>query len=301
MATALSVTVVAAVAAAACGTAGSSPASGGARTVAAATQTTAGPTGGSRLATARAAVATFRDDLGNASSAFVADVGRLQGDLQAGDVVAARRDELAAQAQFDQFRQLAGGDPINASAVDELATQVAPGQSFGGLHAVERDLWATPGGGVVQALADASGLEAQAPVTEYLLSKDAPAPEVIGTLAVDDLNWLDEQAVTEDQETFSHLDAVDIAAAAGAAGTAYAAIAPLADRVAPTLSATVAGRIRAVLAGVAALGPPTLTPDADLPAAGLMALSRQADAAAAGLAQLSALLEPYGTGGGGDP
>jgi iron uptake system EfeUOB component EfeO/EfeM len=298
---AASLAAVMALAVCACGTAASPPGHGDTRTVSRVGSATHDPTTPAERAAAVTARSTFRDDIGNASSAFVADVAHLQGDLQAGDVAAARSDELAAQVQFDQFRQLAGGDPINASTVDELATQVGPGQSFGGLHAVERDLWSVPGGDVGAALSDASGLEAQAPVAEFLLSKDAPAPEAIGVLGVDDLNWLVDQAVTEDQERYSHLDAVDIAATADAADTAVSAIAPLDHLVDPTLAAEVAERCTALLADVAALGPPTQVTDGQLGAPQLLALSRQADAAAADLARLSADLVPFGTGGDGDP
>ena len=285
---------------AACGATASAPVDGGGRTVPRSVPVADRSTG-SEGATALAAVRAFRVDIGNASSAFVSDIGDLQRDLAADDVPAARTDELGAQAQFDQFRQLAGGNPINASTVDELASQVGPGQSFGGLHAVERDLWATPGGEISQAVADASGLEAQAPVAEYLLSRDAPAPEAIGALGVDDLNWLDDEAVTEDQELYSHLDAVDIAASATAADTAFAAIAPLAQQVAPTLSSEVAGRFTTLTSEVKSLGPPTQVADSQLAAPRLLAISQQADATAAGLAQLAADLAPFGTGGGGDP
>ena len=96
-------------------------------------------------AAASAATASFRIGLGNESAAFVSDVGHLQAELQAGDLAAAQADELGAQAEFDQFREVAAGsNPINASTIDELAADVGPGQTFGGLHAVEKDLWDPP-------------------------------------------------------------------------------------------------------------------------------------------------------------
>jgi iron uptake system component EfeO len=265
-------------------------------------------TAADRIAALRA-TATFRDELGNASSTFVTDVTRLQEDLQAGNVPAARTDELAAQAQFDQFRQPADNDPINASTLDELASEVGSGQSFGGLHAVERDLWepASTGSGaggieapdtnVAQAIDDVSGLAAQAPVAEYLLSKDSAAPEAIGVTGVDDLDWLDEVAVPEREELYSRLDAVDIAATTTAAHDAFVAIEPLAAVVAPALTATVGRRFDLLVAEVSALGMPTEVVDASLPPAGLLSISQQVDATAAGLAQLSGALAPFGTGG----
>ncbi len=218
-----------------------------ARTAALAESTSKQTTAAERVAANEATVA-FRSHLGSAASSFVDDVGRLQNDLQAGDVGAARLDELAAQAQFDQFRQVAGGDPVNASALDELASEVGPGQTFGGLHAIERDLWgeSAPGSGgaaasgdVAQAISDASGLMAQAPVAEFLLSKGTLRPEAIGVTAVDDLGWVNSVAIPGDEELYSHLDAVDIAAGIEAADEAYDIITPLATLVAPGLTATV--------------------------------------------------------------
>ncbi len=263
------------------------------------------PTTANERLDATAATASFRSYLGRASASFVADVGRLQDDLEAGNVATARLDELAAQAGFDQFRQVAGGDPVNASTLDELASQVGAGQSFGGLHAVERDLWATTGpptapsdGSVSQALGDATGLVAQAPVAEFLLSKSTLRPEAIGVTAVDDLGWVDSVAIPGDEELYSRLDAVDVAAGIGAAHDAFVVIAPLATLVAPALSATVSRQFATLLGLAAALGPPTELTDSSMTAATRLSLSQQTDATAGDLAQLSATLVPFGTSGG---
>ena len=122
----------------------------------------------------------YRADIGNATAAFVGDIGNLQTAVDGGDAAAAKSDELAAQAQYDAFRLLESGNAVNASSLDELATDVDPGGSFAGLHAVERDLWSS-----AKAAADVVGHAAQAPVAQYLLSRDRLAPEAIGTTAVD--------------------------------------------------------------------------------------------------------------------
>jgi hypothetical protein len=179
---------------------------------------------------------------------------------------------------------------------------------------VERDLWdpsaSTPSasatGGIAgaggdalsQAVGDASGLVAQAPIAEYLLSKDSLGPEAIGTTGVDDLNWVEGTAIPEREELYSHLDAVDISAGIGAARETFTTLLPLAETVAPTLAATVGHRFTTLVAEVDALGPPDETPDASLSPAALLSLSQQADAAAAEYAQLSAALAPFGTEGG---
>jgi iron uptake system EfeUOB component EfeO/EfeM len=236
------------------------------------------------------AVKAFRTDIGETTTAFVTEVGRLQADLAAGDVTAAKADELAAQADFDGFRLLETDDTINASTLDGTVNDLTTGQSFGGLHAVERDLW-TSG----DALADASGLEAQAPVAQFLLSKLALPPEAIGTTGVDELGWVDDVAIPGREELYSHLDAVDIAATVAAADRAFATIEPLARGVSPNLEATVAQRFATLEFEVAALGNVTRLPDSSIPTVTRLALSQQVDSTASALAQLSATLARFGT------
>ncbi len=255
--------------------------------------------GGSGLAVAHAATSAYRSDIGNDATAFVSDVGRLQSDLASGATGAARADELAAQADYDGFRMLESGNTVIASTLDERLTDVAPGQTFTGLHAVEQYLW--PGTAAPPPLAEAQsavgGLVAQAPVAEYLLSRDALGPEAIGTTAVDELGWVNDTAVPGHEEQFSHLDAVDLAATVSAARTAFTAIQPLARQVAPGLAAGVATRFASLVTQVGTLGPPGLRPDDTLPQATLRSLAQQVDATGALLAHLSARLAPYGTAG----
>ena len=241
---------------------------------------------------AGAATETYRTDIWNATAAFVADIGTLQEAVDGGDIGAAKSDELAAQAQYDTFRQLEGGNAVNASTLDELATEVAPNGSFAGLHAVERDLW-TSG----NARADVAGLSVQAPVAQYLLSRDRLTPEAIGTTAVSELGWVVSTALPGREERFSHLDAVDIAAAVGAADQAFAAIEPVGRTVDPDLTTSVAQVFSSLEADVASLGPPTQVPDAAIPTTLRLSVSQQVDATAAELAQLAARLAPLGTAG----
>jgi iron uptake system EfeUOB component EfeO/EfeM len=257
------------------------------------TSATSAPTGlEAERAAASTAITTFHQDIDSATANFVADVGRLQTDVDAGALVRARADELAAQADYDSLRVLDSGNQVNASALDGLASDLAAGQSFGGLHAIERDLWSSG-----DAVSDVSGLVAQAPVAEFLLDKESIDPEAIGTVGVDELSWMDEVALPGREELYSHLDAVDIAASTAAAHDAYLAIQPLARRVAPSLTAQVAGQFTALLSDVAWLGPPTQVTDAAIPPGTRLLLSQQGDATATELAQLAATLVPFGTSG----
>lgn len=226
---------------------------------------------------AGAATETYRTDIGNATAAFVADIGTLQEAVDGGDIGAAKSDELAAQAQYDTFRQLEGSNAVNASTLDELATEVAPNGSFAGLHAVERDLW-TSG----NARADVAGLSVEAPVAQYLLSRDRLTPEAIGTTAVSELGWVVSTALPGREERFSHLDAVDIAAAVEAADQAFAAIEPVGRTVDPDLTTSVAQVFSSLEADVASLGPLTQVPDAAIPTTLRLSVSQQVDAATGG-------------------
>jgi iron uptake system component EfeO len=243
---------------------------------------------------ARAATATFHHDIADASAAFVTAVGQLQVDADHGSVAAARTDELAAQADYDVFRSLADGNPVNASTLDEEAADLTPGQSFGGLHAVERDLWAS---GDAAAAADISGLAAQAPVAQYLVSREQIDPEAIGDIATDELSWVDDVAVPGREELTSHLDDVDIAATVGAAAQAFAAIEPLATDVAPGATGAVADQFALLTRTVTSLGPPDLVTDSSIPPTARRTLSQQVDATASRLALLAAALVPFGTAG----
>ena len=164
----------------------------------------------------------------------------------------ARTDELAAQADYDRFRALEIDDQVTAATLDELAGDVGVHQSFGGLHAVERDLW-TSG----DAAEDISGLVAQAPVAQYLLSKEVLAPEAIASTGVDELSWVDDTAVPGREELYSRHDAVDIAATVGAAHEAFVSVEALGHLVAPSLTASVGQLFARLLGTVRSLGNPT--------------------------------------------
>ena len=297
--------------ASACGSSQASPAGAGDRALPSpaqpspeATAPDSGPavagrgTDGSGTAAARAATTTFRTVIGNDAADFVAAVGRLQADLASGDPVEARVDELAAQSAYDGFRLLESGNTVIASTLDERWTDLVPGQTFAGLHAVERDLWSGEAGGAsADTLSTVGGLVAQAPVAQYLLSRDSLGPEAIGTTAVDELTWVNDVAVPGQEEVYSHLDAVDIAGTVAAANAAFTALQPLARTVSPLLTDAVATHLAGLQTQVDALGPPSLRTDAAIPPASLRSLAQQVDATAALLARLSARLAPYGTRG----
>jgi iron uptake system EfeUOB component EfeO/EfeM len=234
---------------------------------------------------------TFHDQIVTSAAAFAGDVTSLQSRVESGDLAGARQAELAAQADYDHFRLLEQDNSVNASTLDELASQVRPGQTFAGLHAVERDLWTSSG----DATADASALAGQAPVAEYLLSRDELDPEAIGTTAVAELGWTADWAVPGREELYSRDDTVDIAATVNAADAAFDAIAPLGTTVAPGLTASVRSDFSTLVSDVAALGPPTQMVDPAIGAGEQRQLTQMVDATAGALSELAATLVPYGT------
>ena len=271
-----------------------------------ATRPTAGPAAGvtsrygsvvadGALATTKAAVAATHDfaDMVNASTAaFVAAVTALQFAVASSDIAGARAAQLDAQAAYDSFRVLQSGNAVNASTLDELASDVPPGQSFGGLHAVERDLW---GSGPLAA--DVDALAGQAPVAQYLLSRERLGPEAIAVVAVDQLTWAVDVALPHSQAHWSHLGLVDVAATIDAARRSFSTIEPLGRLVSPGLTATVHGQFDDLAARIARLGPPTTTADTTVAAGDRLGLSQALDATASTLARLAARLTPYGTAG----
>ncbi len=239
------------------------------------------------------ATKTFRADIDAATARFVAAVGRLRADLERGADRQARVDELDAQGDFDRFRLLKTVNEEAAETLDELPGEVAHGQSFGGLHAVERDLWSPGDSG--HALTDSTGLEVEAPVARYLLEKETIDPEAIATTGVDELGWIDDTAIPGREEPYSHRDAVDIEATLAAADDAYLAIAPLAARVAPSLNTSVGDRFGEVVGTAHSLGNPLDVPDQAIRPATRLLLSQQVDATAALFARLATALAPFGT------
>jgi len=247
---------------------------------------------------ARAATRGFRAIIASNALDLVDVVGRLGTALADRQIPTAKVDELTAQADFDRIRVLDNGNTINTSALDGLSTGLAAGQPFGGLHAVEQDLWSGTSGVDPAVVADlSSGLVTQAQVAEFLLVKEVLDPEAIGVAAADELSWVDEMAIPGSEELYSHRDTVDIAATVDAADQAFSDIEPLCRMVTPSLTRTVADHFTQLLAAVAALGPPDGVSDASLTPATRLSLSQQVDATATPLAQLAATLVPFGTSG----
>jgi iron uptake system EfeUOB component EfeO/EfeM len=241
---------------------------------------------------AQTATHAFTEEVEEETASFVTSVNALQTAATSGDIAAAKTDEIAAQSAYDGFRALDADNAINADTLDELSTDVGSLESFGGLHAVERDLWSS---GPLDD--DVAGLAGQAPVAQFLLSREHLGPEAIGVVAVDQLDWVVDDALPVDQEQYSQLGLIDVAATESAAQASFTTIRPLAQLVDPSLTATVSSQFASLDQLVRALGPPATTPLASVDPSVRLSLSVQLDATASTLAQLSARLTPFGTEG----
>jgi Imelysin len=243
-------------------------------------------------AQAASATSTYRSSVADDGNRLVSDVARLAGAVDRGDVAAARSAELAAQSDFDQIRFVDAASPQNVASIDDVGGAVPPGATFGGLHAIERDLWS---GG--DAAADLASLRVQAAVAQEVVARQSLSPAIIATTAVSQLNWVVDIAVPGREELYSHHDDADIDAGVTAANQAYAAIAPLACTVDAVQCRVVATDLASLTAAVADLGPPLEVPDSALTDAVQRNLATSTDRAADALAGLGTALLPFGTAG----
>ncbi len=243
-------------------------------------------------AEAAAVTAAYRSAVTADGTRLVSNLARVAAAVSAGDLSAARSAELAAQGDFDQVRFVDAASPQNVDALDDLAGAVPPGATFGGLHALERDLWS---GG--NAATDVPPAEVQATVAQELVARQALSPATVVTVAVSELSWVVDNAVPGLEEPYSHDDDVDIAAGLTGANQAFAALEPLACTIESVRCWAVTADLTSLTSTVAALGPAADVPDTALTAPVRRSLSEQADRAADALAALEEPLLPFGTAG----
>ncbi len=192
------------------------------------------------------------------TAAFVASVAALQSDVARGDTAAARGRRAR---RPGRVRRLPGARVAATRSTPRPSTSSTPtscpAQTFGGLHAVERDLWA---GG--PAATDVAALAAQAPVAQFLLSRDPPRSRGhrLGGRRPAQTGWSTPPSPSS-QEHASHLGPGRRGRHRGAAAGQSVDIEPLARLVDPgTDRHGQPGVRRASTAEVAALGPPTHDP-----------------------------------------
>jgi hypothetical protein len=235
------------------------------------------------------ATVAFGSTIGTAALGYGAALRALQWDVASGDLAAAKTDELAAQASYDSLRFLAGTAQSSGWVVDGLAGDVPPGQRFTGLHLVEEDLW---DGGDAKAAVDS--LVRSAPLVEAAFSRLQASPQEIESVAVDELDWVNEVAVPGRAEPYSHLDSVDVAATVDAAKAAFEDLVPLVRQIDPRQGTAITRGFATLAGAVGALGAPGTAPDSAIPAARFEQVAQDGDAVAEALSALGATLAGYG-------
>ncbi|MGB7049971.1 MAG: hypothetical protein WBG41_00225 [Acidimicrobiales bacterium] len=247
---------------------------------------------GGLAADAATASGAYRSVVAADGNRMLADLTHLGDAVDRGDLTGARAAELDVQADFDEIREVDAASPQNVASLDGLAGEVPPGATFGGLHALERDLWTTG-----NPATDLPSVEVQASVANYVVANQSLAPSTIVATAVAELGWVVEQAIPEREELYSHHDDVDIAAGVTAAQQAFSAVRPLACSLDASGCQEALAALGTLEATVAALGPPADVPDSLLTPPVQHDLSEETDRAADALAALDAPLLPFGTAG----
>jgi hypothetical protein len=247
---------------------------------------------GGLAADAAAATGAYRSVVAADGDRMVVDLMQLGSAVSRGELTGARAAELDAQADFDEIREVDAASPQNVASLDGLAGEVPPGATFGGLHALERDLWTTGSPST-----DLPPVEVQASVANYVVANQSLAPSTIVATAVAELGWVVEQAIPEREELYSHHDDVDIAAGVTAAQQAFNAVRPLACSLDAAGCEDALADLSTLEGTVTALGSPAGVPDSLLTAPVQHDLSEETDRAADVLAGLDAPLLPFGTAG----
>ncbi len=212
----------------------------------------------------------------------------------AGQLDAARSDELVAQGDFDALR----GDlaSYSATAVELDGERWSEGAArFGGLHAVERDLWGRHDE-LRAASLTAHGLVLTSLDTTYLFLRADLSPAQILGEAEGQLQWATAVPVAGREEEFSHRDLLDVDAAYGAAHTAVELTDRLSLLVAPSTEARASAALGSLGRTLAKLGDPASVVDASVPLATWQTIATELEAAAAPLGELQGDDEGFGSG-----
>jgi len=248
------------------------------------------PTPAEQAATLSATVAyrrlivTTAEDFSVAASNLVTAIAR-------DDVTGARDAYLRAQGDYDVLRPTLSAQASSSSSIDALVIDQVPAAPAVGLHAIERDLWSsTP----QSATALAPALSAQASIMPFLVSRTILTPAEICASLSELLGWTVENAIDSSQERYSHLDLVDVRAAARAAAVMVSAVAPIGALVDAASSAqlTIAdGQLAALCSRL----PPSEV-DTAVPSATWTDVSYLMDVVVARSGQLAGALAGLGTG-----
>lgn len=203
--------------------------------------TTASPT---QSAQARKATSTYQRYVKAEAAALVTGTEQFVAAVKAGDTSRAKALYPTARSHFERIEPVAASFGDLDPRIDGREDGLEEGETFGGYHRLEKDLWRT---GLT---AESSRVADQLLADVELLAKEAqgatfqPIDLANGSKAL-----LDEMAsgkVTGEEERYSHTDLYDFAANLDGCATALAALAPMITASDPTLAATIADREKAL-------------------------------------------------------
>jgi hypothetical protein len=290
----LSIGAVAAVGLAACGSTSASS-TGPTTTTYAPAQYGASPTHPSpaEQAATLSATAGYRRLLLTTAETYAADVQRLATDATAGNLSAARTDELEAQSAYDVLRASIQPDSATADEIDGEAWSTGS-SPFVGLHAIERSLWDGPSASGITK--DAAQLAASSATIAFLFYRAVLTPQQITAQAQGTLSWVVNVPIQQREELYSHDDMLDVTASIDAANRAFELVAPLGRIVDSATTALVASRFAVVESALASLGNAPARLDDTMSTAQWRALAVDVDAVNAPLGTLTGDLAGFGSG-----
>jgi len=228
------------------------------------TFTVTGAAAASPTGSAAALLAAGAKEYGAYAGQTLADmqtaVGTLRAAVDRGDVTAARRQYALARPFYEKVESAVEGFVLPGSTagdnhgnldylLDMRASNLDPAVGWHGFHAIERDLWergaisAGTKGHAAQLQADTARLATLAKTLTY-------QPEDLANGAAGLLEEVQSGKIKGEEELYSHLDLVDVAANVEGARQAFAFLKPGLATIDPTLTDDVARQFATVTAGL---------------------------------------------------
>lgn len=181
---------------------------------------------------------------------MVTAVRKLQADVDAGDLDAAKRDYADARPYYEHIESDVDGfvkaghkATDNAGNLDYLidmrASNLDPAVGWSGFHAVEKDLF-QDGAITASTKRTAAALTADVELLAKLVPTLDYKPEDLANGAAGLLEEVQSNKITGEEEAYSHIDLVDLAANVEGARQAFAYLKPGLAKVDPTLTKQIA-------------------------------------------------------------
>ncbi len=246
---------------------------------------------GAGSAAAAAAVAKYRRYVEDQTSELEVLTASFAEAVRSGDVAAAKRRYAAARAPYERIEPVAESFGALDPRIDAREGDV-PAKSWTGFHPLEKALWQTG------KLEGTAALANQLVEDVRLLHRRSKTMRLqaaqIANGAVELLGEVSKSKITGEEERYSHIDLLDMAANVAGAKAAYVAVRPIVERRNPTLAKTIDARFTAMdreLDGFRDASEPSgYVIYTTLTDAQIRGLSRKVDALAEPLSQVGAIV-----------